>query len=239
MPSLNSAENPRFVETLARRGYRFLVPIKRSGRGIHANSTILACTGASARARPFSFCSACRWLACRSSLNSRRPSRGTPLDQQSGNDPVISARFRRMATISSLRIDGNLLRHWARGKLIYRHSRQLETYCVGWFPDGSHVLATRTASPSDPPSLWSHLGLPAARLAGSSTRPSAARSRRMARRSFLFVATIVTRKSGRRSQMASRRANSGRTRRKYLTPCLVSRRASHRLRRVAFSNWMG
>src|SRR5437867_4417474 len=35
----DSAENPRFVETLARRGYRFIAAVEKTGRDIQAQKT--------------------------------------------------------------------------------------------------------------------------------------------------------------------------------------------------------
>src|SRR5262245_1582331 len=34
----DSADNPRFVETMARRGYRFIAPMEGIGRGLHSGN---------------------------------------------------------------------------------------------------------------------------------------------------------------------------------------------------------
>jgi len=72
------------------------------------------------------------------------------------NDPVNSA---------AISPDGNYLAFTDRSGFFLRQLATGEThpittpdiwktYGVSWFPDGSHVLATRTASPGEPPSLW-------------------------------------------------------------------------------------
>jgi len=153
----DSAENPRFVETLARRGYRFLVPINGAAR----ESTRIPHSGLYWRIGPAAAILlllgiAVGWHAGHRSVAAVRLVERR-LTSNPENDPVISA---------AISPDGNHLVFADRTGTFLRQLGTGEThpigtpgnwktYCVGWFPDGSHVLATRTASPSDPPSLWS------------------------------------------------------------------------------------
>jgi Tol biopolymer transport system component len=72
------------------------------------------------------------------------------------NDPVISA---------AISPDGKMLAFADRKGVFLRQMGTGEThpigtqdnthtYCLSWFPDGSHVLATSWTSSSEPPSLW-------------------------------------------------------------------------------------
>jgi Tol biopolymer transport system component/DNA-binding winged helix-turn-helix (wHTH) protein len=157
----DSAENPRFVETLARRGYRFLAPINqapqtqapqasgsrpRSGRrwffplGVAA----LLLTGIGAG-----------WHAGHRSAASMRITERR-LTGNPENDAVLSA---------AISPDGKYLAFADQAGLFLRVVETGETHpvalsdspkpsYVSWFPDGSHVLVTRTLSPSEKSSLW-------------------------------------------------------------------------------------
>jgi Tol biopolymer transport system component/DNA-binding winged helix-turn-helix (wHTH) protein len=157
----DSAENPRFVETLARRGYRFLAPINqapqtpapqasgsrpRSGRrwffplGVAA----LLLTGIGAG-----------WHAGHRSAASMRITERR-LTGNPENDAVLSA---------AISPDGKYLAFADQAGLFLRVVETGETHPVAlsdspkpsdvsWFPDGSHVLVTRTLSPSEKSSLW-------------------------------------------------------------------------------------
>jgi len=153
----DSAENPRFVETLARRGYRFLVPINGAARRTVpvANSrhywrivpaaAMLLIAGIMVG-----------WHAGHRSVAAVRPVERR-LTSNPENDPVISA---------AISPDGKMLVFADRTGVFLRQVGTGEThpigvpenghtYCLSWFPDGSHVLATRVASPAEQPSLWS------------------------------------------------------------------------------------
>ena len=153
----DSAENPRFIETLARRGYRFLAPanghahvaeeqpsrVHNYGR-FAAFAAIVLITGV-----------VVGWHAGHRSVASVRFTERR-LTSNPENDPVNSA---------AISPDGNYLAFTARSGFFLRQLGTGETHpiaiadngkthFVSWFPDGSHVLATRTASPEEPPSLW-------------------------------------------------------------------------------------
>jgi Tol biopolymer transport system component/DNA-binding winged helix-turn-helix (wHTH) protein len=159
----DSAENPRFVETLARRGYRFLAPVI-----VPADANLgekIAAPPQQPR-RPWRFAlatfavvaaaSMVGWHAGRRSAASvsfaERRLTGNP-----ENDPVVSA---------AISPDGKYVAFVDKSEFFLRVVGTGETHAVvtpdnfrtqsvGWFPDGSHVLATRVASPIEKPGLWS------------------------------------------------------------------------------------
>jgi Tol biopolymer transport system component/DNA-binding winged helix-turn-helix (wHTH) protein len=156
----DSAENPRYVETLARRGYRFVAPIQ-SAEGKAARKTVpVAGSRGYWRIVPVGAALVIvgivvGWHAGHRSVAAVRMVERR-LTSNPENDPVISA---------AISPDGKMLAFTDRTGVFLRQVGTGEThpigkdiahtYCLSWFPDGSHVLATRTASPSEPPSLWS------------------------------------------------------------------------------------
>jgi Tol biopolymer transport system component/DNA-binding winged helix-turn-helix (wHTH) protein len=157
----DSAENPRFIETLARRGYRFLTPVKGHAAIVTEQRggippahrfwrlplvvAIVLVTGV-----------VVGWHAGHRSVASVRFTERR-LTSNPENDPVISA---------AISPDGNYLAFTDRTGCFLRQLATGEThpiaipdngktYFLSWFPDGSHVLATRAASPGEQPSLWS------------------------------------------------------------------------------------
>ncbi len=154
----DSAENPRFIETLARRGYRLLAPV---------NAAVRETTLAVPRVRPswrkvlavavlLVLGIMAGWHAeHRSSAAVRFTERRLTANPE--NDPVISA---------AISPDGKYLAFTSRTGIFLRavstgetHPVTLpdggKTHLVSWFPDGSHVLATRSLSATEKPSLWS------------------------------------------------------------------------------------
>ncbi len=164
----DSAENPRFVETLARRGYRFVAPVNQPiQRVISALHHLPLAPQENSAPQPS------RWrlpLAVTAVLlagisagwhaghKSAAAVRFTErrLTANPENDPVLSA---------AISPDGKYLAFADRAGLFLRmvgtgetHAvalpDSLQTTSVNWFPDGSHVLVTRWTSPSEKPSLW-------------------------------------------------------------------------------------
>jgi Tol biopolymer transport system component/DNA-binding winged helix-turn-helix (wHTH) protein len=154
----DSAENPRFVETLARRGYRLLAPATVVPRETipavpHAHPSwrkvlavaVLLVVGVMAG-----------WHAGhRSSAAVRFTERRLTANPE--NDPVFSA---------AISPDGKYLAFTGKTGIFLRAVGTGETHpvampsggnthLVSWFPDGSHVLATRSSSANERPSLWS------------------------------------------------------------------------------------
>jgi Tol biopolymer transport system component/DNA-binding winged helix-turn-helix (wHTH) protein len=157
----DSAENPRFVETLARRGYRFVAPFHAPGGGAAKKTVPVAGSRRYWRIVPAGAALVMvgivvGWHAGHRSVAAVRMVERR-LTSNPENDPVISA---------AISPDGKMLAFTDRTGVFLRQVGTGEThpigtqnnghtYCLSWFPDGSHVLATRVASPSEQPSLWS------------------------------------------------------------------------------------
>lgn len=157
----DSAENPRFIETLARRGYRFLAPV--AGQAEISKEQRLQIPPAHrfwrlALVVPVVLVAGVvvGWHAGHRSAASVRFTERR-LTSNPENDPVFSA---------AISPDGNFLAFTDRTGSFLRQLATAEThpitipdngktYFLSWFPDGSHVLATRAASPAEPPGLWS------------------------------------------------------------------------------------
>jgi DNA-binding winged helix-turn-helix (wHTH) protein/Tol biopolymer transport system component len=188
----DSAENPRFVETFARRGYRFIAPVDtvgstpaqlvkmpavstpqakatapvfassiafRSGKGVVALAVVVSIllVGMSAG-----------WHAGRNSAAALRPAEHS-LTGNPQNDPVWTA---------ALSPDGKYVAFADKAGLFLRVLSSNETHAlpaaddlktrnVTWFPDSSHLLASRAKWPERKSSLWSvsTLGGPPRKLA--------------------------------------------------------------------------
>jgi Tol biopolymer transport system component/DNA-binding winged helix-turn-helix (wHTH) protein len=166
----DSAENPRFVETLARRGYRFLAPVNRTPKDSLAAPQPLHLTqqknsGTHQPRSPWRLplvvatvvlagISAGWHIGHRSAASIRFTERS--LTGNPENDPVLSA---------AISPDGKYLAFADRAGFFLRVVGTGETHAVAlpdslrpshvnWFPDGSHVLVTSAWSPSEKPSLW-------------------------------------------------------------------------------------
>jgi Tol biopolymer transport system component/DNA-binding winged helix-turn-helix (wHTH) protein len=168
----DSADNPRFIETLARRGYRFIAPVN------HATATVERPAESPQSAQPSqprqTFSHSRRywqialatsllllfgifggWQAGHRSAASIRLSERR-LTANPENEPVMSA---------ALSPDGRYLAFTDRTGLFLRVVGSGETHSVAipnpgkprsvsWFPDGNHVLATRAAMSGGQPGLW-------------------------------------------------------------------------------------
>jgi DNA-binding winged helix-turn-helix (wHTH) protein/Tol biopolymer transport system component len=185
----DSAENPRFVETLARRGYRFIAPVhpsEPSNSPEPAAAIAKAAAILTIRANPESpetapltvpkmtSLQARRWRILLSSLSvllmgtgagwvaARRfnpilqPVAELRLTANPPDDPILSA------VISP---DAKYLAFADRSGLFLRVISTGETHSIAlpegfkprpaaWFPDGNHVLVTKTTDPYGDDSLW-------------------------------------------------------------------------------------
>ncbi|HKV61314.1 MAG TPA: winged helix-turn-helix domain-containing protein [Candidatus Acidoferrum sp.] len=157
----DSAENPRFVETVARRGYRFIAPIQLPGGGVAIKAVPVASRRRYWRIVPAGAALLIAgvmvgWHAGHRSVAAVRVAERR-LTSNPENDPVISA---------AISPDGKMLAFADRTGVFLRQvgtgethpigtQENAHTYYLSWFPDASHVLTTRAASPSEPPSLWS------------------------------------------------------------------------------------
>jgi DNA-binding winged helix-turn-helix (wHTH) protein len=161
----DSAENPRFVETLARRGYRFLVPVSGMPPAVEAELPVHP-------PRPARIW----WIASAAVVLlvaglgvglflGRRGSRTLP-----ASPPIVERRLTANPSeypISSaaLSYDGKYLAFSDDTGSYLRQVDTGETHPlalpegfkakpVSWFPDGSHILATSRAGSSQEPGLW-------------------------------------------------------------------------------------
>jgi Tol biopolymer transport system component/DNA-binding winged helix-turn-helix (wHTH) protein len=157
----DSAENPRFVETVARRGYRLLAPV---------NGTTTAAPQPQLVAR--SFGRRWWWVAA----GSVAVLAGVIVGWHAGHHSSSAARAineRRLTANASenpvtdgvISPDGKYL---AFADAVHFFLRQIdtgETHVISlptgfnakprsWFPDGTHLLATGFASPREPSSIW-------------------------------------------------------------------------------------
>jgi Tol biopolymer transport system component/DNA-binding winged helix-turn-helix (wHTH) protein len=166
----DSAENPRFVETLARRGYRFLALVNRGPQEIVSAPPALSQTRQETSATPqprrqwrlpvavaavLMLGISAGWHAGHRSAAAVRFTERR-LTGNPENDPVLSA---------AISPDGKYLAFADRAGLFLRVVGTGETHPVAlpdslrpsyvtWFPDGSHVLVSSASSPAERPSLW-------------------------------------------------------------------------------------
>ena len=162
----DSAENPRFVETLARRGYRFIAPVHPDGRstmpepaasvvtpGVHIKHPLLLATSAALLV----IGGLAGWF-----LGARANARSTPhftetrVTANPTELPVSSAALSR---------DGNYVAYSDSNGLFLRVLDTGETRplslpagyhfrAAAWFPDGTHILASAHDPQTEKLSLW-------------------------------------------------------------------------------------
>lgn len=185
----DSAENPRFVETVARRGYRLLVPVLSLAPTISPATgpvTVLPApkkTGIHLRA---AIAAGVALLLIAAGVLV-----GWRLGQKSPPPPLLSQR-RLTANPSNAPIlsaaispDGEYLAYADKTGTYLRQVRtgethpisaadDLKTFPVAWFPDGSHLIALRANKPNDLRSIWSVsiLGGPARKLVDDGREPA-------------------------------------------------------------------
>lgn len=152
----DSAENPRYVETVARRGYRFLAPVNGVAKQAFApmprrrHWPLAAAIGTVLVVGVvIGFHAAKRQLA-------NPPLRQRRLTANPAEAPVLDG------VISP---DGRYLAFADKTGLGLRLIETGETHMLSlppnfkpeptsWFPDGAHLLATWVAGPKEPPGIW-------------------------------------------------------------------------------------
>ena len=163
----DSAENPRFVETLARRGYRFIAPVENSKPQAAVLPAVPSSPlGASPLWRRLpTLVSAlvvllvgmsAGWHAGRRSAAALRPVE-LRVTGNAPNDPVWSAAISpdgKFLAFSDK--NGLFLRVLASGETQHvAIADDLRTGSISWFPDGNRLLAVRGKWPGNAPGLWS------------------------------------------------------------------------------------
>jgi Tol biopolymer transport system component/DNA-binding winged helix-turn-helix (wHTH) protein len=157
----DSADNPRFVETLARRGYRFVAPVAGDAPPNGKRDLKVA-------PRPMYVAS---WVAATLVLVGACVSVGWHIGHRAAQ-PVVPHEVRLTANSpdvpvfrASISPDGRLLAYTdPRGLFLREINREdshplglppdFRAHSVSWFPDGSHVLVGGATGDSDKSSLW-------------------------------------------------------------------------------------
>jgi DNA-binding winged helix-turn-helix (wHTH) protein len=159
----DSAENPRFVETVARRGYRFLAPVN----GAATTDTSQPVPAASAWRFLIPLTVAVLLAGVLLGLIIARARR------QSGQITSAAIKQRRLTASSeenpvlgaAISPDGKYLAFADKTGLYLRQIDSGETHSLslpsgfaaipaGWYADGTHLVATWVEGPTAPPSLW-------------------------------------------------------------------------------------
>jgi Tol biopolymer transport system component/DNA-binding winged helix-turn-helix (wHTH) protein len=161
----DSAENPRFVETLARRGYRFIAPV-HNGDAVVSLPRIAAPAAANFKhpllwsvvAAVFVVGALAGWfLGARASSRSVPHFTETRVTANPAELPIWNAALSR---------DGNYVAYTDANGLFLRVLDTGETRpiaipggihyrAIGWFPDGTHILASAHDPQTSKPGLWS------------------------------------------------------------------------------------
>jgi DNA-binding winged helix-turn-helix (wHTH) protein/Tol biopolymer transport system component len=161
----DSAENPRFVETLARRGYRFLTPVEFPAAGTATLPAPVTSNASKPRWRlvlgGFFILSVAIGFGLQMGMRASRAlqpilPREIRLTANSPDVPVyfgaISPDGRYLAYIDPR---GAFLREIATDE---SHALSLpqgfQVHHLSWFPDGSHLLAEAAAGSEEPSGLW-------------------------------------------------------------------------------------
>lgn len=157
----DSAEHPRYVETVARRGYRFLAPVNGlpSAAGVQRPSRKLGLYW---------------WVVAAASLLLAGVGLGLFVGRRATlpMPPAAPTERRLTANPSEYPIENAALSHDGRYLAFSDptgfYLRQVDTgethplvlprgfkaKPVAWFPDGTHILATSVAGPTEQPALW-------------------------------------------------------------------------------------
>jgi Tol biopolymer transport system component/DNA-binding winged helix-turn-helix (wHTH) protein len=161
----DTAENPRFVETVARRGYRFLAPVNGAApaavseiAGPHPKSTHKGWIATAAAILLLIGLGVGLFLGRRTSLPlvSSTPLAPRRLTANPSEDPVSSAAISPDGKYLAFSDDtGSYLRQIDTGET---HPLTLppgfRAMPVGWLPDGSHILVTSIAGSAQQAGLW-------------------------------------------------------------------------------------
>jgi Tol biopolymer transport system component/DNA-binding winged helix-turn-helix (wHTH) protein len=162
-----SADTPVFIETLARRGYRFTVPID-GAESRAETSSIAPERGGKGRARRWAILgvsvvalgAALIWVVRISVMRSSPSSEPTITERK-----LTANSAENLIDGAAISPDGIYLAYSDASGLYLKLIRSGETYKIavpgdfsgrleGWFPDGAHVLVSRAQRPEGTVGLW-------------------------------------------------------------------------------------
>ena len=158
----DSAENPRFVETVARRGYRFIAPV--NGIASPAESTPTEVAPVPRSRRKWLWLALVPLLAIAISIGFHAGLR-TSQDNQVSETRLTANPEEARVTGAAVSVDGKWLAFSDKYGCYLRQMDTGETRSIplpagfipkpeSWFPDGTHILVTWVAGPHEPTSLW-------------------------------------------------------------------------------------
>jgi len=160
----DSAENPRFVETVARRGYRFIAPLTEAP-GASQISAVAVVPKTESRRRWWIGSGLIVLLAGGISLGFHAGRYFTKITAPPVVRRLTANPDEDRVTAAALSADGKHLAFSDRNGLHLRDVDSGETHLLSlpngfdarpasWFPDGLHLLAAWVAGPQEPSSLW-------------------------------------------------------------------------------------
>jgi DNA-binding winged helix-turn-helix (wHTH) protein/Tol biopolymer transport system component len=163
-----SADNPVFIETLARRGYRFSVPIEdaKNGAGISTATSDKdgkfqgrrwAVLGMSVVAAAAAVAWVARTTVTRSSSSSSKPTVAErKLTANSAENPIDGAAISPDGTYLAYSDSTGLYLKLIGSGEIHRIAlpNGFSGHLEGWLPDGAHVLVSHAERPEGTLSLW-------------------------------------------------------------------------------------
>ncbi len=158
----DSAENPRFIETVARRGYRLLAPANGTATAPPQTKSVAPHLrrrwwwGAAGTATVLVLGVIVGWHAGHRSSSTARAISERRLTANAPENPV---------TDGVISPDGKYLAFADAAHFFLRQIDTGETHAItlpsdfdakprSWFPDGTHLLATWEAGPREPTSIW-------------------------------------------------------------------------------------
>jgi len=161
----DSAENPRLVETVARRGYRFLAPVNGVSETVTSQPAHRPTMGSNRWLLPVALAVLLAGVLLGWGIAHwrRQSAQATPiqirqrrLTANTEESPVLGA---------AISPDGKYLAFADKTGFYLRQIDSVETHSLSlapgfnaipaaWYPDGSHLVATWVEAPTSPPSLW-------------------------------------------------------------------------------------
>ncbi len=163
-----SADNPVFIETLARRGYRFTVPIEEAKNGAGIGAAVAekraqdrprrwALVGMSVVVAAAALVWVARTSVTRSSAPSSKPAIAErKLTANSAENPIDGAAISPDGTYLAYSDSTGLYLRLIRSGEIHKIAlpNGFSAHLEGWLPDGAHVLVSHAERPDGTLGLW-------------------------------------------------------------------------------------